>query len=206
MGAPQHEELPVDRTEAQIVGREARLPFASRSADARQDLSASFDRRHDLPRCGRTLKRSPQAAPAVKARKSLRHRHPAAQRDRLAAYGACAQQHAAGRALSASNACAGRDVLVAAGHRSCRHRHADGGRAAIDGAAGAGPPRSLAAREVREARLAMEGRVGRQHHQSVEAARRLLRLVARTLHHGRGRLSRAVRKVFVDLYRARTAT
>ena len=69
-----------------------------------------------------------QARPAAEGQ-ALHHRHPAAQCDGLAAYGACAQQHAPGhpRALRA-HARQGR--AVAAGHRPCRHRHADGGRAA----------------------------------------------------------------------------
>ena len=41
-----------------------------------------------------------------------------------------------------------------------------------------------------ERRLAMEGRERRHHRQPVEAARRLLRLVARTLHDGRGPVAR----------------
>ena len=50
------------------------------------------------------------AGPSARGR-ALLHRHPAAQRHRLAAYGACAQQHAAGRARAASSACAASDVL-----------------------------------------------------------------------------------------------
>ena len=38
--------------------------------------------------------------------------------------------------------------------------------------------------------LAVEGGIRRRHRQSVEAARRLLRLVARALHHGRGPVAR----------------
>ncbi len=44
--------------------------------------------------------------------------------------------------------------------------------------------RDLGRRQVPRARLAMEGRKRRRHRQSVEAAWRFLRLVARTLHHG----------------------
>ena len=120
--------------------------------------------------------------------KALHHRDPAAERDGLAAYGPRAQQHAAGRALPL-RAHARPRRAVAARHRSRRHRHPDGGRAAIDGAPAAGPPRH-GTRKVPRTRLAMEGRERRHHRQPVEAARRLLRLVARTFHDGRGSVAR----------------
>ena len=41
-------------------------------------------------------------------------------------------------------------------------------------------------REIPREGLGMEGRVRRHHHQPAQAARRLVRLVARALHHGRG--------------------
>ena len=114
---------------------------------------------------------------------AVHHRHPAAQRHRLAAYGPCAQQHAAGHS-GPLRAHARQERAVAAGHGSCRHRHADGGRAAADGAADPSPrPRP---RAVRREGLGVEGRVRRHDLQPAEAARRLLRLVARALHHGRG--------------------
>ncbi len=47
----------------------------------------------------------------------------------------------------------------------------------------------------------MEGRVGRADHQSAEAARRVLRLVARALHHGRGALARRAQGVRRSLSR-----
>ena len=78
---------------------------------------------------------------------------------------------------------------VAAGHRSCRHRDPDGGRAAVDGTAAAGPPRH-GPRQIPRTGLAMEGRERRRHRQPVEAARRVLRLVARTFYHGRGAVPR----------------
>ena len=131
--------------------------------------------------------------PGRDERASLRHRHPAAERDRLAAYGSRAQQHAAGRARPL-RAHARPRRAVAAWDGSRRHRHADGGRAAIDGAPGAEPPRPRP-RGVRRARLAVEGRVRRADHQSAEAARRLLRLVARALHHGRGAVARRAQGV-----------
>ena len=49
MGAPRHEELPVDRAEAQIVGREAAPFIRAEAPHARQDLSASCHRGPDLP-------------------------------------------------------------------------------------------------------------------------------------------------------------
>jgi valyl-tRNA synthetase len=58
----------------------------------------------------------------------LHHRDPAAQCDGLAAHGACPQQHHPGhpRPLRAD---ARQGRAVAAGHRPCGHRHADGGGA-----------------------------------------------------------------------------
>ena len=77
--------------------------------------------------------------------RALLHRHPAAQRHRLAAHGPRAQQHAAGHP-GPLRAHARQGRAVAAGHRPRRHRHADGRRAPADGAPGAGPPRASAAR------------------------------------------------------------
>ncbi len=115
---------------------------------------------------------------------ALLHRHSAAERHRLAAYGPCAQQYPAGHPVPL-RAHARQGRAVAARHRPCRHRHPDGGRAPVDGAPGARPPRH-GPREVPRAGLGVEGRIGRHHHQPAQAARRLLRLVARALHHGRG--------------------
>ena len=83
---------------------------------------------------------------------------------------------------------------LAARHRPRRHRHPDGGRAPADGAPGAGPARARP-REVPREGLGLEGGVGRHHHQPAQAARRLLRLVARALHHGRGALARGAQGV-----------
>ena len=55
--------------------------------------------------------------------------------------------------------------------------------------------RDLGREEFVAPRLAMEGRVRRADHQSAEAARRLLRLVARALHHGRGTVPRRAQGV-----------
>ena len=117
-------------------------------------------------------------------RAALLHRHPAAERDGLAAHGARAQQHAAGRAVPL-RAPARQGRALAAGHRPRRHRDADGRRAADDGAAGAGPAHHRA-REVRREGVGLEGRERLDHHQSAEAPRRLVRLEPRALHHGRG--------------------
>ncbi len=48
---------------------------------------------------------------------------------------------------------------------------------------------------------AWKAEVGRHHRQPAQAPRRLLRLVPRALHHGRGAVASAVVKVFVELYR-----
>ena len=126
--------------------------------------------------------------PGTKGRRAVHHRDPAAERDGLAAHGPRAQQHAAGHSLPL-RAHARPRRAVAARHRPCRHRDPDGGRAAVDGAAGAGPARHRP-RQIPRTRLAMEGRERRHHRQPVEAARRLLRLVARALHDGRRPVAR----------------
>ncbi len=83
---------------------------------------------------------------------------------------------------------------VAARHRPRRHRDPDGGRAAVDGAPAARPPRD-GPREVPGAGLGMEGGVRRHHHPPAQAARRVVRLVARALHHGRGLVARGAQGV-----------
>ena len=55
-------------------------------------------------------------------------------------------------------------------------------------------------REVPRARVGMEEGIRRPHRPTAAQTGRLLRLVARALHHGRGSLSRAVRETFVNLY------
>ena len=80
---------------------------------------------------------------------------------------------------------------MAAGHRPCRHRHADGGGTTA-GLAGPGPPRH-GPRSLPPARLGMEGAVRRHHHPPAPPPRRLARLAARALHHGRGPLRRRAR-------------
>ena len=115
---------------------------------------------------------------------ALLHRHPAAQRDGLAAHRACAQQHAAGRALPL-RAHARQGRAVAAGHRPRRHRHADRRRAPADGAAGARPPQDRP-REVPREGLGVEGRERRHHHQPAASASAPPATGPRALHHGRG--------------------
>jgi valyl-tRNA synthetase len=62
------------------------------------------------------------------------------------------------------------------------------------------PPRD-GPRGLRRAVWKLEGRVRRHHHQPAQAPRRLLRLVARALHHGPSRTCRRpCCKVFVELY------
>ena len=153
----------------------------------RKELSACGYRRPHVATLGRRRRVSRRAGGRAR-RKALHHRHSAAERHRLAAYGPRAQQHAAGHPLPLRAHARARRA-VAAGHRPCRHRDADGGRAAADGAAAARPPRH-GPREIPRARLGVEGRERRHHHQPAQAARRLLRLVARALHHGRGAVAR----------------
>ena len=150
--------------------------------DHRENLPAPRRRGAHLSGLGSRAGVSLRAAGAAQCR-AVHHRHPAAERHRLAAHGPRAQQHAAGYSLPLRAHARARRA-VAAGHRSRRHRDADGGRAADDGAAGAGPPRHRA-REVSREGLGLEGGVRRHHHQPAQAARSVVRLVARPLHHGR---------------------
>ena len=88
-------------------------------------------------------------------RDALHHHDPAAERHRQPAHGPCADLHHPGHAdpLAAD---AGPRRAVAAGHRPCRHRHADGGGAAAGGARATGPPRD-GPRGLRRPGLAVEG-------------------------------------------------
>ena len=115
----------------------------------------------------------------------LLHHDPAAERHRHAPHGARVPGHDHGRA-DALSPHARRVDAVAAGHRSCRHRHADGRRAAAQrrGQAAHRPQ----PRAVRRAGVGVEAAVRRQHRRAAAPARRLGRLVARPLHDG----SRAV--------------
>ncbi len=172
-------------TDAELARFLPRKP-PKRNDNDRQDIPARRSRGAHLCAVGGGRRLPCRPARAARGR-ALLHRHSAAQRHRLAAYGACAQQHAAGRALPV-RAHARQGRALAARHRPCRHRHPDGGRAPAHGAPGARPPRARA-REIPRKGLGLEGGIGRHHHQPAQAARRLLRLVARALHHGRGALA-----------------
>ena len=111
------------------------------------------------------------------------HDHdPAAERHRVPAHGARADVHGAGHADPLPPHDRARHA-VAAGDRSRRHRHADGGGAAARRRGDR--PAHLGPGEVRRARLAMESRVRRHHHHAVAPAGRLAGLAARAVHHGR---------------------
>ncbi len=114
---------------------------------------------------------------------ALQHHDPAAQCHRFAAHGPCLQQHAAGHP-GALETDAGLRHALAARHRPCRHRHADGdgtrhGRARRTDAARNGSRRLCAAR------LGTEDQVARHDHRTAEASGRFARLVARGLYHVR---------------------
>ncbi len=158
---------------------------------ARQVLRPRRDRTAPVPGLGglRRLLGEPGFA-----REAFHHHDPAAQCDGVAAYRACARQYAAGRADPLA-AYAGARCAVAAGHRPCRHRDADGGGAAAGGAEAARPPRD-GARRLHQARLGMEAESG-------GTITRQLRRLGASLDWPRERftmdegLSEAVREVFV---------
>ena len=115
-------------------------------------------------------------------RHALLHHDPAAQRHRHPAHGARIQQHGDGLTDSVPPY-AGTRHPVAAGHRPCRHRHPDGGRAPARGR-GQEPARSRP-RRLHRAGLGLEGALRRQHHPAATTSGGLARLGPRTLHHGR---------------------
>ena len=184
-----------------LTGRSSGGLFTAKSperySDDRQDLPALRGRGPHLRHLGGGG-RLPRRPAGAARRRALLHRHPAAQRHRLAAYGACAQQHAAGRA-GALRAHARPRRAVAARHRSRRHRHADGGRAPADGAPGAGPARDSGREKFLERVWAWKAESGGT------IINQLKRLGAScdwsrerfTMDEG---LSRAVVKVFVQLH------
>ncbi len=144
------------------------------------------------------LRRLPRRPARARQGGTLLHRDPAAERDRLIAYGSRAQQYAPGHSLPV-RAHARQGRAVAAGNGPCRHRDAGGGRAPAHGTAGIEPrhgPRGL-----HQARLGMEGGIRRHHHRAAQAARRVLRLVARALHHGRGAVARGAESLRAALSR-----
>ncbi len=120
------------------------------------------------------------------------HHAAAAERHRHAAHGPRLPAHAHGRAHAlASHARLCR--AVAAGHRSRRHRHPDGGGAPARG--GGQTPSRPRARQIRRARLAVEGGVRQHDHPPDAPPRHLGRLVARPVHHGSGPVARGHRRV-----------
>ena len=147
-------------------------------------------------RAGKTPARSPAAADQCRR---VHHRHAAAERDRQPAHGPRPQQHVAGHS---GPLCAHARVrrALATRYRSCRHRHADGGRDAAR-ARRTHPPR-VGPRTLRRTGLDMEGKVGG----TITAQ---LRRLGASCDWSRERftmddgLSAAVRKVFVDLHKRR---
>ena len=121
-------------------------------------------------------------------RRAVRHRDPAAERHRFAAHRPRAEQHPAGRAHPLPpHARQGRPV--AAGHRPRGHRHADGRRAPAGRRRQHRSPRHGPRGFCRQG-LGMEGRERRDHHQPAAPPGRVVRLVARAFHPGRGPVGR----------------
>ena len=154
---------------------------------SRQDLRAARDRAEVVSLLGIAGALQP-----VVARRCSRVLHPAAaaERDRDAAHGARVPADADGLAHSLAPD-ARRQHAVAARYRSRRHRHPDRGRESAarrrHDAARAWP------RALHRARLGLEARIGLNHHQPDAQARRVGRLVARALHHGRRTVQRRAR-------------
>ena len=88
---------------------------------------------------------------------------------------------------------------VAAGHGSCRHRHADGGREAAERRRT--EPHRPRARSVRRASLAMEEHVRRVDRAPIAPSGRIGRLAARQVHHGSAALAGGDRSVRAALPR-----
>ncbi len=122
---------------------------------------------------------------------SVLHRAAAAQRDRLAAPRPRPHRHLARRAhpLEAHERL---QRALAPRHRPRRHRHPDDRRARAPADGGQEPPRPRPCR-VPQAGLGVEGALRLAHRRAARGARRLPRLGARTLHHGRGALARRPR-------------
>ena len=145
-----------------------------------KNLRAEAGRRPVVPGVGREGLFSCAPRPS---RRTLYHRHPSAERHRLAPHRPRAEQHPPGHPdpLAAN---AGPQCPVGSGHGPCRHRHAKRRGAPIDGrgflARATGPG------QIRRAGLGVEGSVRRHDHPATQAARRVMRLVPRALHDGRG--------------------
>ncbi len=98
---------------------------------------------------------------------------------------------------------------VAAGHRPRRHRHPDDGRAPAGGRGQPRPPRD-GPRELHRARLGVEGRERRHHHEPAQAPRRAPRPTSpanaspwASAAKLQDQMVRAVTKVFVELHKRR---
>ena len=125
-------------------------------------------------------------------RQALLHRLPPAERHRLPPHGARVQLHHPGHPhpLQADGRL---QHTLAVRHRPRGDRDpVRGGAAARRGGQEQGRPR---ARGLPGPRVEVEGGVGRHHRQAAQAPRRLLRLGARALHHGRGALRGGARGV-----------
>ena len=137
------------------------------------------------------------AVPARAARRrAVHHRHPAAQRHRLAAHRPRARQHAAGHPHP-PRADAGQGRAVGGRHRPCRHRHPDGGRAPARRAPG--QAHQLQPRGVRRQGLGVEGGKRRPDHPPAAPPRCPLDWANERFTMDEG-FSAAVTKVFVELY------
>ncbi len=123
---------------------------------------------------------------------ALLHRLPPAERHRLPPHGARVQLHHPGHPhpLQADGRL---QHALAVRYRPRRHRDpVRRGAAARRGGQEQGRPR---ARGLPGPRVEVEGGVGRHHRQAAQAPRRVLRLGARALHHGRGALRGGARGV-----------
>ena len=143
-------------------------------------------------RCRRTLARLLEVAPEFHPRRGqgrrtpqgqLLHRHPAAQRHRGPAHGACPQYHPPGHHVPL-HAPARQDRPVGAGHGPRGHRHAERGGEEAPGRRG--ETRGPRARGIHRARLGVERGLRRTHPEPDPPPRRQRGLDARAFHHGRG--------------------
>ena len=131
---------------------------------------------------------------------ALLDRHSAAECDRRADDGPCAEQHHSGYP-GAQGADGRQGGALAARHRSRRHRHADGRREGCCKKEREIKHRDdLGREEFLEQRLGVEGEARRHHHPAVEDARGFVRLVAQRFTMDPA-YSRCVQNVFVDLYK-----
>ena len=119
---------------------------------------------------------------------ALHHHDPAAERHRQPAYGSCADLHHPGHAdpLAAD---AGARCAVAARHRPCRDRHADGGGAAA-GRAGRRIGASWGATAFVERVWQWKAESGGTITQQLRRLGAVAGLAARALHHGRWAVGR----------------